>query len=248
MFSILEWTVYVSLIVQFVTGVVGVHGLMIPLKEEDKILREVLWMEMIVQLIEFIFYLWLAYGLFSISQSKKSNFPLFDVTKRRYIDWFITTPTMLLSMMIFLQYTRIKEKKEESAFTFEEFIQKHQKLILFVIFSNAMMLFFGYLVENGKMDKYTGIMIGFVFLVISFGIIYQEFAQHSEIGKILFFFMFFIWSLYGVAAIFPFYIKNISYNILDIFAKNFFGLFLYVIILWKRPNESISETFMNLMK
>ncbi len=241
MFSILEWTVYISLLVQFVTGAVGVHGLMIPLKEEDKILREVLWMEMAVQLIEFIFYIWLAYGLFSISQSKKSDFPLFDVTKRRYIDWFITTPTMLLSMMIFLQYTRIKEKSEESPFTFQEFLQKYKKLILFVIFSNAMMLFFGYLVENGKMEKYTGISIGFVFLVISFSLIYQEFAQHTDIGKILFFFMFFIWSLYGVAAIFPFYVKNISYNILDIFAKNFFGLFLYAIILWKRPNESISE-------
>ena len=103
-----------------------------------------------------------------------------------------------------------------------------------------MMLLCGYLVENGKMEKYTGIGIGFIFLLISFGLIYREFAQHTELGKLLFFFMFFIWSLYGVAAIFPFYIKNISYNILDIFAKNFFGLFLYAIILWKRPQESPS--------
>jgi hypothetical protein len=38
--------------------------------------------------------------------------------------------------------------------------------------------------------------------------------------------MFGIWSLYGVAAWFPSALKNASYNILDIFAKNFYGVFL----------------------
>lgn len=230
-----------SLLIQFITGAVGVHGLMIPLSEEDKVLREVLVMEMVVQVIEFAFYIWLAYGLFSYS--KKSNFQLFDVTKRRYIDWFITTPTMLLSTIIFLQYIKIKEKKKEEEkenqkkeenLSYIEFIKTHKKIISLILLSNAMMLLFGYLVENQKMDKYTGIGIGFIFLVISFYLIYKEFAVHSEDGKKLFFFMFFIWSLYGVAAIFPFYIKNISYNILDISAKNFFGLFLYIMILWRR--------------
>jgi bacteriorhodopsin len=46
-----------------------------------------------------------------------------------------------------------------------------------------------------------------------------------------FFWYFFIfWALYGVAAILPYFIKNIFYNILDLFAKNFFGLFLAYII------------------
>ncbi len=242
MFSILQLTVYISLLIQFITGAVGVHGLMIPLSEEDKILREVLIMEMVVQLVEFIFYIWLAFGLFSYSKSKNSNFPLFDVTKRRYIDWFITTPTMLLSTIIFLQYIKIKEKKKDDSIeesekrplSYTEFIKDHKKIILLIILSNAMMLLFGYLVENGKLDKFTGISIGFIFLLISFYLIYKEYAIHTEDGKKLFFFMFIVWSLYGVAAIFPFYIKNISYNMLDVFAKNFFGLFLYVMILRKR--------------
>lgn len=228
-----------SLLIQFITGAVGVHGLMIPLSEEDKVLKEVLIMEMVVQIIEFCFYIWLAYGLFTYS--KKSNFQLFDVTKRRYIDWFITTPTMLLSTIIFLQYIKIKEKQKEEKeeekvenLSFTEFIKNNKKIILLIVLSNAMMLLFGYLVENKKMDKFTGISMGFIFLVFSFYLIYKEFAIHTENGKKLFFFMFIIWSLYGVAAIFPFYIKNISYNILDLFAKNFFGLFLYAMILWKR--------------
>ncbi len=244
MFFLLQSTVYISLLVQFITGAVGVHGLMIPLSEEDKILREVLIMEMVVQIVEFIFYIWLAFGLFSYSK-KISNFPLFDVTKRRYIDWFITTPTMLLSTIIFLLYIKIKEKREKEEDTknlsYTQFIKEHKKIILLIILSNAMMLLFGYLVENGKLDKFTGISIGFIFLLISFYLIYKEYAIHTEDGKRLFFFMFIIWSLYGVAAIFPFYIKNISYNMLDIFAKNFFGLFLYGIILWRRKKEKEKE-------
>ncbi len=110
-FKVLALTVIISLIVQFITGVVGIHGLFIPLEKEDEILWEVLVMEMIVQFIEFAFYIWLAFGLYSYS-SKKSNFPLFDVTKRRYIDWFITTPTMLLSTIIFLRYLEYKDKKD----------------------------------------------------------------------------------------------------------------------------------------
>jgi len=38
------------------------------------------------------------------------------------------------------------------------------------------------------------------------------------------------WSFYGIVVILPYYIKNAFYNILDLFAKNFFGLFLSYII------------------
>jgi bacteriorhodopsin len=48
--------------------------------------------------------------------------------------------------------------------------------------------------------------------------------------------MFIFWSLYGVAAVFDFENKNTSYNILDIFAKNFFGMFLYWLIKSKAIN------------
>jgi len=46
----------------------------------------------------------------------------------------------------------------------------------------------------------------------------------------IFFLMFFIWGLYGIAAIFNYKIKNTFYNILDIFSKNFFGLFLSYLV------------------
>jgi hypothetical protein len=39
--------------------------------------------------------------------------------------------------------------------------------------------------------------------------------------------------LYGVAAMFNSVWKNVSYNILDVFAKNFYGLFLSYLIYQK---------------
>ena len=39
------------------------------------------------------------------------------------------------------------------------------------------------------------------------------------------------WGLYGFVAFLPYYLKNSFYNILDLFAKNFFGIFLSYIII-----------------
>jgi len=246
MFAILSNTVFYSLLIQFLTGIAGFDGIFRDLPKEDMILREVLIMEMIVQVIEFIFYLWLAFGIYSIQKNKNSSFPLLDITKRRYIDWVITTPTMLVSTIIFLEYLKREEnyqngkenEKEEKPLEFREFISEHRSLIFTIFLSNLMMLLFGYFVEIGRLDKFTGISIGFVFLLITFGIMYQQFAKYTKWGKRLFYFMFSVWSLYGIAAIFQFYFKNISYNILDIFAKNFFGLFLYFVILRKQSLSS----------
>ncbi len=256
-FKILALTVIISLIVQFITGVVGIHGLTIPLEKEDSILWEVLVMEMIVQVIEFIFYIWLSVGLYSYT-TKKSSFPLFDVTKRRYIDWFITTPTMLLSTIIFLRYLEYKDKKEKNIgkedfkeqndnqiLKFKDFVMTHKQFIINMILLNAGMLIFGYLGEANHIDKKWSISIGFIFLFLNFYLIYKEFGEKTKIGTIMFAFMFIIWSLYGVAAVLPFYYKNITYNILDIFAKNFFGIFIYIIILMVKKNENKKEEVIN---
>jgi hypothetical protein len=65
-------------------------------------------------------------------------------------------------------------------------------------------------------------------------IIYEKFARYSENGKKIFYYFFITWSLYGFAALMPYHYKNISYNILDLFAKNFFGLYLAFILILKK--------------
>jgi hypothetical protein len=70
----------------------------------------------------------------------------------------------------------------------------------------------------------TGALVG------SFGIIYENYAKYSEKTRNIFWIMFGLWSLYGIAFLMPPVAKNLGYTTLDIFAKNFFGLFLYFTI------------------
>jgi hypothetical protein len=92
------------------------------------------------------------------------------------------------------------------------------------------MLLFGFLAERGVMDKMLAFVLGTAALCGSFGIIYENYAKYSEKTRKIFWAMFGIWALYGAAFLCPPIVKNVSYTILDIFAKNFFGIFLYYII------------------
>ena len=89
------------------------------------------------------------------------------------------------------------------------------------------MLVFGYLGEINILPKYISIPIGFIFFYKSFNLIYSNYGNKSIVGKNLFIFLVIIWGLYGVVAILPVTEKNISYNLLDIVAKNFYGLYIY---------------------
>jgi hypothetical protein len=51
--------------------------------------------------------------------------------------------------------------------------------------------------------------------------------------------MFTLWALYGVFFLLPPVVKNVGYTTLDIFAKNFFGLFLTYVIYSKRSVTGI---------
>jgi hypothetical protein len=98
------------------------------------------------------------------------------------------------------------------------------------------MLFFGLLGELDIANKYVTFSLGFVFFYLSFKEIYDNYVGDNEINKGLFNFLFVVWSLYGIAALFNFEIKNISYNILDLFSKNFYGLFIFYIIYQTKMN------------
>lgn len=208
-------TIYFSLFVQVVTTLVSIDGLRYDLNDRDKILKDILILETIVQIVEAIFYVWVVAALKDINL----------MTPRRYIDWFITTPTMLLSTIIFMEYL-----KNEKTFTFTEFMKEHQINITLIFISNALMLFFGYLGEIGKMNKTKSVIYGFFPFMFSFYIIYDKYAKDTELGFKLFMFLLIVWSLYGFAALLGTKNKNISYNLLDIVAKNFYGLFIYFYI------------------
>lgn len=212
-------TIMFSLLVQLITGIVSLHGLFISLPEKDKILTDILGLETFVQFVEFIFYIWISYAVVNVNV----------MTSRRYIDWVITTPTMLLSTIIFMKYQ--EEKEKNNLINFWEFIKKNKKNILLIFFYNFAMLAVGFIGEINLISKYITTPIGFYFFYKCFSLVYYNYAIKSKLGIKIFTFMASVWSLYGVAALAPINIKNISYNLLDIIAKNFYGLYLYYKIL-----------------
>ena len=92
------------------------------------------------------------------------------------------------------------------------------------------MLGFGYLQEIGLLSIVWSSIFGYLSLIGSFSLLYWNTVSKTPQQQGLFWFMFSAWSLYGVAAMFPSKEKNIGYNILDVFAKNFYGVYLSYLI------------------
>ena len=215
-------TLILSVIVQVITGIIEIYSLFRPVK--IPLLKQLLVLEVTVQAIEGFFYIWLFVNFNQVT----------NVTPKRYIDWGITTPTMLIELILYLIYLQSKDNGSDvTKLNFFNLLIENSSNISYVIFLNWLMLIFGYLGEINIIDTLTGVLLGFVPFLIYYFIIYVNYASKSKTGWKIFWYFFSFWSLYGVVAVLPYYIKNALYNILDLFAKNFFGLFLSYIILTK---------------
>jgi hypothetical protein len=97
------------------------------------------------------------------------------------------------------------------------------------------MLIFGLIGEFGYLSPYVSTALGFIPFVLNFKYIKETFlpSDKDKTKNIIFYWFVFFWSLYGVFAVMSYTTKNTGYNILDIFAKNFFGLFLAYAV-WSR--------------
>ena len=158
-----------SLIVQFLTAIIDFYVLTLAIPSSFTLLRELLVMEVSVQVIESTFYIWMISKFNSIK----------NITPFRYYDW---------------------------------------------------MIMIGYLGEKEIFSYIATTIVGFIPFFLMFYLIYKNFATKSSQGQKVFWYFSGIWALYGVAAVLPYKVKNAFYNILDLFAKNFFGLFLAYVL------------------
>lgn len=231
MSALVRFSIDASLIIQIITLCLNLFAFTIPLDKWDVALKEILGLETFVQVIELIFYGWYRGQLVDRH---------YDVTEFRYYDWFITTPTMLFSTAAYYGYLEGKshqsQETEKEPFSVFTFFQDNWNWILLIFLCNAFMLWVGYLQERNILSLSWSSLLGYGGLVGSFGVLYTQFVSKTPEQQGLFWFMFTSWSLYGVAAWFPSKEKNIGYNILDIFAKNFYGLFLSYLIYNRRQN------------
>ena len=206
---------------QIITGVIELGAFFIKVPTIYSLIKQLLMIELVVQLFEGTFYYWLAHN----------HTKVLNITPNRYIDWVITTPTMLITLMVYLIFLNKKEEnKIDDSDNIYTLLKENATIFIPVVLLNWAMLLFGYLGEMQIIPVLLGVFLGFIPFLIYYYIIYVNYVTQNTSGYALFWYFFCFWSLYGVVAGLPYYIKNAFYNILDLFAKNFFGIFLSYII------------------
>ena len=213
-------TLVISIIIQLITGIIEVGAFFVKVPTMYSLIKQLLTLELIVQFCEGMFYFWLVYNYAKV----------LNITPKRYIDWFITTPSMLITLMIYLIYLNKKVENKINDLDFFTLLKDNSNIFIPVVLLNWLMLFFGYLGEMRIIPILLGVFLGFIPFLIYYYIIYVNYVTQTTNGYLLFWYFFFFWSLYGFVAMLPYYAKNAFYNILDLFAKNFFGIFLSYLI------------------
>jgi bacteriorhodopsin len=135
----------------------------------------------------------------------------------RYSDWVISTPLMLLVLSLVLGY--------------ENKVDVHFFSFALVLFFNFLMLGFGYVGEINLLNRTLANFIGFIFFFLTYGTIWKLFLTGSKVtkqSKMIFWLYLGLWSLYGVFYQTNETTKMIGYNMLDLLAKAFIGLFFWL--------------------
>jgi hypothetical protein len=218
--SLFGYTLLLSIYIQVITFIIGFFVSLQKIPSNYILIKELLYLELFVQIIEGVFYIWLAYNFNNI----------INITPKRYFDWIITTPTMLVTLISYLLFLQAKVTHQTHNLTLVSIFKNNYQTLIPILCLNWLMLLFGYLGEIKVLSLFYSVILGFIPFLVYYYMIYKNFVLDNSTGFNIFIYFFFFWSLYGFAALFPYYTKNVLYNILDLFAKNFFGIFLVYVI------------------
>ena len=173
----------------------------------------------------------------------------FDLTFYRYLDWFATTPLLLISLIIYLSYLKNKYENDKTIETNDDtfnIILKDKK-VLIIILLNFLMLVLGYMGESKFMNYILANILGFIPFIIFLYIIWANYCNKSNIHVFIIFTV--IWTMYGIVYFFGNNSKNIMYNILDIIAKGGFGLLVwYQVIQYRLENINNLDSNEDILK
>lgn len=176
-----------------------------------------------------------------------------DITSYRYLDWFATTPLLLISFTLYLQYLKTNENKFNKSIStadtndtnINSLPENNMQIVKFdfdklsiIIGLNLLMLIFGYMGETRKINRIMGCILGFIPFIVMFYLIWKWYGDIVKNKKIFQIFVL-VWSLYGIVYFFPNIQKNISYNILDVIAKVGFGLLIWFEVVQLRLTNEI---------
>jgi len=186
--------------------------------KEHRYLRSALISETCVNIIAGFAYVYFMKYLY------EQKLALEDVTSVRYLDWFLTTPLLLVSFALFASYSYKKDYKIDMA------------PLIYIIVFNLLMLFFGFMGETGKMPRYPAFFLGFIFYGLLMYFLYDSYIKDKgSANENLFYIFLTVWALYGFAYLMDVKNKNISYNILDIISKAGFGMLIWLSVTNEGP-------------
>ena len=182
-----------------------------------------------------------------------------SLTHFRYLDWFATTPLLLISFTLYLQYLKNKKTNtkilsnvpsESSNENKPAQIEFQYNRLGIIILLNIIMLVFGFLGETGRINHTLGCFLGFIPFFALFWYIWKWYGDINKNGWIFSIFIV-VWSLYGIVYFLPNIEKNMSYNILDVIAKVGFGLLIWAEVVRLRfegelPSSPILSKFMTI--
>jgi len=184
------------------------------LRTNDLKVRTVMNLETCISIVAAFFY-----GLFVVMIAEKEKKPIDykKINQLRYADWSITTPLMLLVLVIAL----LHNTEKNGAICIWTF------LIILVL--NYGMLGFGYLGDIQTLEKTTADILGFVCFAALFGFIFIKFVKpkYNIANYFLFFSFVLVWGGYGIVYMFDELTKNVVYNVLDLIAKAIIGILLW---------------------
>jgi bacteriorhodopsin len=180
------------------------------IRTKDIKIRNILNLETCISVVAAFFY-----GNF-VSYMDDENFSYEKINVNRYTDWAITTPIMLLVLVLAFLYNT-----KGGALNFFTFC-----LILLI---NYGMLGVGYIGEIGLIDRTNANALGFVFFALLYVFIYMKFlkGKYNRDNNMLYWSFVILWSFYGVFYQMEPVMRNVGYNILDLFSKCFVGIFFW---------------------
>lgn len=180
------------------------------LRTKQDSMRHILNLETCISIVAAFFY-----GKF-VQEFDHDNVNYKNINLNRYVDWAITTPIMLLVLILAFKYNSTKNAQ----------VKFTDYLVLLML--NYGMLGTGYLGDVGKISIMTATLVGFLFFGGLFFFLYSTYLrQNNNTNNRLYGAFFVLWSLYGVFYQMEQQSRNVGYNILDLFSKCFVGLYFW---------------------
>lgn len=206
----IQYSFYITYVFLITTGTITFIEAM---RTKDILIRNILNLETCISIVATFFY---SKFVTTLESTPEDKIDYREINRTRYVDWSITTPLMLLVLVLAFLYNVNGGPMS---------ISSYMKIIAL----NYGMLGAGYLGEIGVLPFLPANLLGFAFFGTLFAYLYKTYLsrKNNKTNTMLFSAFLIIWSIYGVAYFMEEIPKNITYNVLDLFSKCFVGIFFW---------------------